>query len=60
MYISDRSFTGWVVWFAINTFHNVVVHPLLPLADCLALTPLYPAAAAIDWLHDLTTPDERG
>lgn len=47
-------------WWACSVVHNMVVHPLLPLADLLAFLGARRVPAVIHSWHDASVPDGGG
>lgn len=45
-----------VIWFATHLIHNVVAHPLLPLAEVLDLVNFPRIACVFYKFHDVTIP----
>jgi len=46
-----------IFWRTVHLFHNVVAHPLLPLAEALDDMKRHKLADLLFRLHDSTTPD---
>lgn len=56
----DNTSKYTVSWWARSVVHNMVVHPLLPLADLLALAGFKRIAATIHGWHDDSVPSGGG
>lgn len=47
-------------WWLKSVFHNMIVHPVLPLADALSSTRFRGISFGVYYLHDHYVPEEAG
>lgn len=55
-----RSLVANARWWLLCVVHNMLAHPLLPLAELALVLGYKRAAGLVFWLHDHTVPEGGG